>query len=98
MAREAYLVDLTLVARLEMIESLARRARSRLSELRRGGELPVGPGAIGDVRAALRDLVGELPELGKVLDRLLVALESGANASASHEPIPERRRSKLRTG
>jgi len=98
MAREAYLVDLTLVARLEMIESLARRARSRLSELRRGGELPVGPGAIGDVRAALRDLVGELPDLGKGLDRLLVALESGAKPSASDGQVPERRRSRLRVG
>jgi hypothetical protein len=98
MGREAYLVDLTLVARLEMIEALARRARGRLSELRRGAELPIGPGAIGDVRAALRDLAGELPELARALDRLLAALDSGSNAPAGPGVVLERRRSKLRTG
>lgn len=97
MSRPANLVDATLIARLEMVETLARRARNRLSELRRGGELPVGPGALAEVRAAFCDLASELPDLGRGLGKLLEALEPGAEGLGAPATSPERRRNKLRT-
>lgn len=88
----------TFIAQLEMAETLARRARSRLSELQRGGELSVGPGALAELRAALTALASELPDLERGLDQQLGALDSGAAGLAGAEKVPERRRNKSRTG
>ncbi len=98
MARAADLVDLALLAQLERVETLARRARGRLLELQRAGEPPVGPGALAELRVPLRDLTGELPDLEKGLTRLLRALEPGAAGLAAVTPVPERRRGRPGTG
>lgn len=92
MARAADLVDLALLVQLERIETLARRARGRLLELQRAGEPPVGSGALAELRAPLRDLAGELPDLARGLTRLLRALEPGAGDLAAAATSPERRR------
>lgn len=88
----------TFIAQLEMAETLARRARCRLSELQRGGELSVGPGALAELRAALAALASELPDLERGLGQQLGALESGASGLVAAEKVPERRRSKSKTG
>ena len=74
MAR-ASVVDATLLAQLERVEMLVRRARLRLAQLPQGSELPADAGAAAEVWAPLLDLASELPDLGWALSNLLLTMQ-----------------------